>query len=72
MRKKLQLQIEKQIKLERQKVFEKFIAGLTKLSKKHGVLLQVTGGVKITDNTGLLENLTYSRDASSGDVTYEL
>lgn len=72
MRKKAQLQIQKQINLKRQKTLEKFIAGLTKLSKKHGVILQVIGGVQITDNTGILENLIYSSDASSGDITFEL
>ena len=72
MRKKAQLQIQKQIDLKRQKTFEKFISGLTKLSKKHGVILQVIGGVQITDNTGILESLIYSSDASSGDITFKL
>lgn len=66
------LKIRKQIDSSRQKTFKKFIADLTKISKKHGVILQVTGGVKITDNTGILENLVYSDDASSGDINYEL
>lgn len=51
--------------------YDSFIQGLTELSKKHGVALNVTGGVYIYEPE-LLKNIEYTSDISSGDISYNL
>ena len=52
-----------------QKRFEKFTKELAELSKKHGFLLEISGGVITYDlNDPVLENLSYTNDVTSGDL----
>jgi hypothetical protein len=50
-----------------EKLFQEFIEGLEKLSKKTGVYLNVTGGVQIVLPKSI-EKVEYSDDWSSGDL----
>lgn len=47
--------------------FTAFIRDLEQISAKHGVVLQVTGGVSIEDAP--LDAVRYSDDPTSGDIT---
>lgn len=51
--------------------YDSFIKGLTELSKKYGVALNVTGGVYIYEPE-ILKNIEYTNDVSSGDISYNL
>jgi hypothetical protein len=57
--------------MNKQQRFEDFTAELTELSKKHGIAIKAIGGVYIADNAAELANITYSQDASSGDLEWE-
>lgn len=52
-----------------QQRFEGFTTELAALSRKYGIVLQSTGGVSFLEpEAPELQNLTYSNDASSGDL----
>jgi len=56
---------------EEQKRFTKFTKELANLSKKYGIVLEVTGGVNFVDlkeDKESLAKLSYSDDAVSGDI----
>ena len=56
---------------EEQKRFTKFAKELATLSKKYGIVLEVTGGVNFVDlkeDKESLEKLSYTDDAVSGDI----
>jgi len=56
---------------EEKKRFTKFTKELATLSKKHGIVLEVTGGVNFVDlkeDKESLEKLSYTDDAVSGDI----
>lgn len=48
--------------------FQKFVFGLTKITRRYGVALQCIGGVYIADEVGEYKNLDYNADSSSGDL----
>jgi len=48
--------------------YDKFIAELTKLSRKYGVAIQSVGGVILADNPGEFHDVTYVADITSGDL----
>ena len=48
--------------------YDKFIAELTKLSRKYGVAIQSVGGIYLADDPGEFRNVTYRADISSGDL----
>lgn len=48
--------------------YDKFIAELTKLSRKYGVAIQSVGGVILADAPGEFRDVTYRADISSGDL----
>ncbi len=47
--------------------YQKFIAGLEKLSKKYGIGLSACGCFDFWDEDGF-QKITYRRDSSSGDL----
>jgi hypothetical protein len=47
--------------------YQKFIDGLTKLSKQTGIIIQVVGGVIIQEPADC-KGLEYSNDITSGDI----
>ena len=51
--------------------YDKFIAELTKLSRKYGVAIQSVGGVILADNPGEFRDVTYVADITSGDLRPE-
>ena len=51
--------------------YDKFIAELTKLSRKYGVAIQSVGGVILADAPGEFRNLSYVADITSGDLLPE-
>jgi hypothetical protein len=51
--------------------YDKFIAELTKLSRKYGVAIQSVGGVILADNPGEFSDVTYVADITSGDLLPE-
>ena len=51
--------------------YDKFIAELTKLSRKYGVAVQSVGGVYLADDPGEFGNIRYVADISSGDLLPE-
>lgn len=56
---------------EEEKRFTKFTRELADLSRKYGIVLAVTGGVHFTSlkkDKKLLEKLSYTDDATSGDL----
>lgn len=54
---------------EEQQRHTKFVAELTKLSKKYGIVLKVVGGVMVDDpKNPQLQNLKYTDDISSLDI----
>ena len=55
---------------EEQIRFEKFTLALEKLSKKHGISLDVCGGVYVIDQEAIsnIEKIEYTNDVSSGDL----
>jgi hypothetical protein len=57
--------------MDKQQRFEDFIKELTKLSKKYGVAIKAIGGVYIAEDIQELKNISYSQDASSGDLEFE-
>lgn len=63
---------EDEIRRENQKRFDKFIDELEEISKKHGVLLNVTGGVHIVSSEEKIDEVHYSRDSTSGDLSSEV
>ena len=48
--------------------YDKFIAELTKLTRKYGVAIQSVGGVILADQAGEFRDVTYVADISSGDI----
>ena len=50
---------------------DKFIAELTKLSRKYGVAVQSVGGVYLADDPGEFRNVRYVADITSGDLLPE-
>ena len=51
--------------------YDKFIAELTKLSRKYGVAIQSVGGVILADIPGEFRNVRYVADITSGDLLPE-
>ena len=51
--------------------YDKFIAELTKLTRKYGVAIQSVGGVILADDPGEFSNVTYCADITSGDLLPE-
>ena len=51
--------------------YDKFIAELTKLTRKYGVAIQSIGGVILADDPGEFGNVTYFADITSGDLLPE-
>ncbi len=51
-----------------EKNYDRFIAELTTLTRKHGVAIQSVGGVYLADERGEFDKLTYTADISSGDL----
>ena len=48
--------------------YDRFIAGLTVLTRKYGVAIQSVGGVYLANERGEFDKLTYTADISSGDL----
>jgi hypothetical protein len=48
--------------------YDKFIAELTKLTRKYGVAIQSVGGVKLADEAREFQDVVYIADISSGDL----
>ena len=48
--------------------YDKFIAELTKLTRKYGVAIQSVGGVILADAPGEFSHVSYVADISSGDL----
>ncbi len=51
--------------------YDKFIAELTKLSRKYGVAVQSVGGVYLADDPGEFRSVRYVADITSGDLLPE-
>ena len=51
--------------------YDKFIAELTKLSRKYGVAIQPVGGVHLADEPGEFRAGSYIADITSGDLLPE-
>ena len=51
--------------------YDKFIAELTKLSRKYGVAIQSVGGIYLANDPGEFGNVTYFADITSGDLLPE-
>lgn len=51
--------------------YDKFIAELTKLSRKYGVAIQSVGGVYLADDPVEFCNVHYVADITSGDLLPE-
>ena len=51
--------------------YDKFIAELTKLSRKYGVAIQSVGGVYLADDPSEFSNIRYDADITSGDLLPE-
>lgn len=52
--------------------FERFMRELTALSKQYGVVIESTGGVHVLADAEAAARVAYSRDASSGDLSFTL
>jgi len=48
--------------------YDKFIAELTKLSRKYGVAIQSVGGIYLADDPDEFRNVRYVADITSGDL----
>ena len=48
--------------------YDKFIAELTKLTRKYGVAIQSVGGVFLADAPAEFGRVTYIADITSGDL----
>ena len=51
--------------------YDKFIAELTKLTRKYGVAIQSVGGVHLADDPIEFSNVRYVADITSGDLLPE-
>ena len=51
--------------------YDKFIAELTKLTRKYGVAIQSVGGVHLADDPSEFRNVRYVADITSGDILPE-
>ena len=51
--------------------YDKFIAELTKLTRKYGVAIQSVGGIYLADEPGEFRNVRYVADITSGDLLPE-
>lgn len=51
--------------------YDKFIAELTKLTRKYGVAIQSVGGVILADDPTEFRAVSYVADISSGDLLPE-
>ena len=51
--------------------YNKFIAELTKLTRKYGVAIQSVGGVILADQPGEFCDVSYIADITSGDLLPE-
>ena len=51
--------------------YDKFIAELTKLSRKYGVAIQSVGGIYLANDPGEFRNVRYVADITSGDLLPE-
>ena len=51
--------------------YDKFIAELTKLSRKYGVAIQSIGGIYLADDPGEFRDVSYIADITSGDLLPE-
>lgn len=49
--------------------YDRFVAGLTALTREHGIALTAIGGVSIADAAEDYAQLTYNADIGSGDLT---
>lgn len=48
--------------------YDRFIAELTALTRKHGVAIQSVGGVILAEAPGEFRDVSYRADISSGDL----
>jgi hypothetical protein len=48
--------------------YDRFVAGLTALTREHGIALSAFGGVHIAGAAHFYDDLTYIADISSGDL----
>lgn len=53
---------------EEQARYDRFVAGLTALTREHGIALCVTGGVCIAEHVSEYADLRYIADIGSGDL----
>ena len=53
---------------KRQADYDRFVAELTRLTRKYGVAIQSVGGVHIADELDEFSDMTYIADISSGDL----
>ena len=51
--------------------YDKFIAELTKFTRKYGVAIQSVGGIYLADDPGEFRNVRYVADITSGDLLPE-
>ena len=56
---------------DEEKLFDEFVKGLEKLTKKTGWGVESTGGVSF-DDPKTIKKVTYSNDPTSGDIDYEI
>jgi hypothetical protein len=48
--------------------YDKFIAELTKLSRKYGVAIQSVGGIILAEDPSEFRDVSYIADITSGDL----
>lgn len=48
--------------------YDKFVAELTKLTRKYGVAIKSIGGVAIADDPSEFSDVSYEADITSGDI----
>ncbi len=48
--------------------YDRFVAELTVLTRKYGVVIQSVGGVILADRAGEFDNVSYVADVGSGDL----
>lgn len=48
--------------------YDRFVAGLTALSREHGITLSAFGGVDIAWAANFCDDITYIADIDSGDL----
>jgi uncharacterized 2Fe-2S/4Fe-4S cluster protein (DUF4445 family) len=54
--------------VEEQARYDRFVAGLTALTREHGIALSTFGGVHMAGAVNHYDDLTYIADIGSGDL----